>query len=95
MKTITHGMADAAVKDPVFLAKFPEFVSARPGPALPVAGCRSCSQRRAEAATQSSFFKTLSLLPASRLENLKAYFGLSEMLVTMRDQNGGVQLKVV
>jgi len=95
MKTITHGMADAAVKDPAFLARFPEFVQAKPGPALPAAGCRSCSQRRTEAATQSSFFKTLSLLPGPRLQAIKAYFGLPEMLVTMRDQNGGVQLKVV
>lgn len=83
------------MKDPNFLAKFPEFKQVPVSPARPDVGCPSCAQRRATQANQSSFFKILSLMPAPRLKEIKAYFGLSEMLVTTRDQNGGVQLKVV
>lgn len=95
MKTITHGMADLAMKDPNFVSVFPEFKQVTPGPAVPTTGCKSCGQRRAAAAAQSSFFKVMAGLSVDRLKELKGYFGLTEMLVTTRDQNGGVQLKVV
>jgi len=95
MTTVTHGMAQQALKDPAFIAKFPEFKQVTPGPALPTLGCHSCAQRRAHEATQNSFFKVLSTLAASRLKEIKAYFNLTDMLVTVRDANGGIQLKVV
>ena len=95
MKTITHGMAEQAMKDPAFTSRFPEFKPVTQSPARPSVACPSCAQRRAAQANQSSFFKVLSLMAAPRLKEVKAYFGLSEMLVTTRDQNGGIQLKVV
>jgi len=96
MKSITHSMAVAALGDSQFRAAFPEFTSAVPKVAS-VGGCKSCASRRAQTDSQESFFKVLSRLPESRIQALKGYFefGNDKMLVTIRDANGGVQLKAI
>lgn len=90
-------LVGSALADPMFRLKCPEFasvVAAASSSARP--NCSDCQARRHREHAGSSFFAVVETLDDAGIQRLKAYFGISKLMLNRRDPvTHGLALKVV
>lgn len=91
---LTSGHVAQALHDPRFREAFPEFAQLRVETPVKKVGCASCRERRAVRSLTADFLNKIPQLRGERLAALKAYFGVEGLMVYVRNENGGVSLKV-
>lgn len=92
---LSSAMLERALSDPAFKEACPEFSSvqlAQPKQG----GCSGCGHRQHQQQNSMSFFKVAAGLSAEGIERMKSYFGISRLMMNVRNPNtSGVSLKVM